>query len=180
MTDKKSKIIRKNQEQLRIMTDKNTSQSSFFSPLSSRSPENIGKSPFDGLYFSPLPSPTGAPIASEPTRTWLKGKDETALRMAEAVKEAMHDVIDVELGIDVVDLGLVYGVEIDEKARAIIAMTLTTPTCPLTQMLEDETAEALAGIVDEFRIDWTFDPVWGLQNLTPEGYDQLIALGFPL
>lgn len=55
-------------------------------------------------------------------------------------------MIDPELGIDVVDLGLVYGIEIDELGRAIITMTLTTPACPLTDLIEDECASTLAGL----------------------------------
>ena len=83
-----------------------------------------------------------------------------------------------ELGIDVIDLGLVYGIEIDELGRAIITMTLTTPACPLTDLIEDECASTLAGLVEEFRIDWTWDPRWTMERITPEGRDQLAALGF--
>ncbi|MDK7859597.1 metal-sulfur cluster assembly factor, partial [Klebsiella pneumoniae] len=71
----------------------------------------------------------------------------------EDIQEALHNVVDPELGIDVVDLGLVYGIEIDELGRAILTMTLTTPACPLTDLIEDECASALVGLVDEFRID---------------------------
>lgn len=56
----------------------------------------------------------------------------------EDILDALHDVVDPELGIDVVDLGLVYGIELDELGRAIITMTLTTPACPLTDLIEDE------------------------------------------
>ena len=56
----------------------------------------------------------------------LKGVDEIGRATAADVKEALHQVIDPELGIDVIDLGLVYGIEIDELGRAIITMTLTT------------------------------------------------------
>ena len=94
------------------------------------------------------------------------------------VREALHQVIDPELGIDVIDLGLVYGIEIDELGRAIITMTLTTPACPLTDLIEDECASTLAGPVEEFRIDWTWDPRWTMERITPEGRDQLAALGF--
>lgn len=128
-------------------------------------------------FFSPIPL-DGQEPASNPTQTFIKAQDETATQTALDVKEAMHDVIDPELGIDVVDLGLLYGVEIDELGRAILTMTLTTPTCPLTDMLEDETASVLAGIVDQFRIDWVWSPVWTLANITPEGRQQLAALGF--
>ena len=80
-----------------------------------------------------------------------------------------HQVIDPELGIDVIDLGLVYGIEIDELGRAIITMTLTAPACPLTDLIEDECASTLAGLVEEFRIDWTWQPRWTMDKITPEG-----------
>ncbi|RSX55965.1 Iron-sulfur cluster assembly protein [Bifidobacterium dolichotidis] len=110
----------------------------------------------------------------------MKSLNEIGRATAEDVKEALHQVIDPELGIDVVDLGLVYGIEIDELGRAILTMTLTTPACPLTDLIEDECATTLAGLVDEFRIDWTWNPRWTVDKITPEGRDQLAAIGFNL
>ncbi|MGK4255178.1 metal-sulfur cluster assembly factor [Bifidobacterium pullorum] len=104
--------------------------------------------------------------------------DEIGRATAADVREALHQVIDPELGIDVIDLGLVYGIEIDALGRAIITMTLTTPACPLTDLIEDECAATLAGLVEEFRIDWTWQPRWTMDMITPEGRDQLAALGF--
>lgn len=98
----------------------------------------------------------------------------------EDIQEALHNVVDPELGIDVVDLGLVYGIEIDELGRAILTMTLTTPACPLTDLIEDECASALVGLVDEFRIDWTWKPRWSIENITEDGRAQLEALGYNL
>lgn len=98
----------------------------------------------------------------------------------EDILDALHDVEDPELGIDVVDLGLVYGIEIDELGRAIITMTLTTPACPLTDLIEDECANALAGLVEEFRIDWTWKPRWSVENINEDGRAQLEALGYNL
>lgn len=98
----------------------------------------------------------------------------------EDIQEALHNVVDPELGIDVVDLGLVYGIEIDELGRAILTMTLTTPACPLTGLIEDECASALVGLVDEFRIDWTWKPRWSVENITEDGRAQLEALGYNL
>ena len=69
------------------------------------------------------------------------------------VEEALRDVIDPELGINVVDLGLVYGVLLDENQHAVIDMTLTSAACPLTDVIEDQTTEALNGMVDGFRIN---------------------------
>lgn len=59
-------------------------------------------------------------------------------------------------------------------------MTLTTPACPLTDLIEDECASTLAGLVEEFRIDWTWTPRWSVEKITPEGREQLAALGFNL
>ncbi len=108
----------------------------------------------------------------------LKAVDDIGRATAADVREALHQVIDPELGIDVIDLGLVYGIEIDELGRAIITMTLTTPACPLTDLIEDECASMLAGLVEEFRIDWTWQPRWTIDKITPEGREQLAALGF--
>ncbi|MCF2561062.1 metal-sulfur cluster assembly factor [Bifidobacterium boum] len=110
----------------------------------------------------------------------LVAVDDIGRATAQDVKEALHQVIDPELGIDVIDLGLVYGIEIDNLGRAIITMTLTTPACPLTELIEDECASTLAGLVEEFRIDWTWQPRWTVDKITPEGREQLAAIGFNL
>ena len=98
------------------------------------------------------------------------------------VEEALHDVVDPELGINVVDLGLVYGVTVDQHAHAVIDMTLTSAACPLTDMIEDQVAAALtgpeAGLVDDFRINWVWLPPWGPERITEDGRDQMRALGF--
>ncbi|MCO6558037.1 MAG: metal-sulfur cluster assembly factor [Bifidobacterium sp.] len=120
----------------------------------------------------------GNTVKDEETGIPLTSFNDIGRATAADVREALHQVIDPELGIDVVDLGLVYGIEIDEKGRAIITMTLTTPACPLTDLLEDECASTLAGLVEEFRIDWTWQPRWTLDMIRPEGREQLEAIGF--
>jgi metal-sulfur cluster biosynthetic enzyme len=94
------------------------------------------------------------------------------------VEEAMRDVIDPELGINVVDLGLVYGVMIDQGDQAVIDMTLTSAACPLTDVIEDQTALALDGVAAGFRINWVWMPPWGPDRITDDGREQLRALGF--
>ena len=96
----------------------------------------------------------------------------------EDIMEALRDVLDPELGINVVDLGLVYGVVIDQTNTAVIDMTLTSAACPLTDVIEDQSAQALDGIVDGFRINWVWMPPWGPDKITPDGREQLRALGF--
>jgi metal-sulfur cluster biosynthetic enzyme len=94
------------------------------------------------------------------------------------VTEAMKDVVDPELGINVVDLGLVYGVQVEEGNNAVIDMTLTSAACPLTDVIEDQTRSALEGLVEDFRINWVWMPPWGPDKITDDGREQLRALGF--
>jgi metal-sulfur cluster biosynthetic enzyme len=94
------------------------------------------------------------------------------------VIEAMKDVVDPELGINVVDLGLVYGVDVDDHSNTVLSMTLTSAACPLTDVIEDQTRVALDGIVNDFRIDWVWMPPWGPDKITDDGREQLRALGF--
>ena len=96
----------------------------------------------------------------------------------EDLLEALRDVVDPELGINVVDLGLVYGVAVDEDRMATIDMTLTSAACPLTDVIEDQTRSALDGLVSDFRINWVWLPPWGPDKITEDGREQLRALGF--
>jgi metal-sulfur cluster biosynthetic enzyme len=96
----------------------------------------------------------------------------------EEVLEALRDVVDPELGINVVDLGLVYGVDIDAERVATIDMTLTSAACPLTDVIEDQARDALEGLVTDFRINWVWLPPWGPESITEDGREQLRALGF--
>lgn len=93
------------------------------------------------------------------------------------VEEALRDVIDPELGINIVDLGLLYGITLEGNA-AIIDMTLTSAACPLTDVIEDQAVQALEGLVIEVRINWVWLPPWGPDKITVEGREQLRALGF--
>ena len=99
------------------------------------------------------------------------------------IEEAMKDVVDPELGINVVDLGLVYGAHVDDQNVVTLDMTLTSAACPLTDVIEDQTRQALTtgpggGLVNDFRINWVWLPPWGPDKITDEGRDQLRALGF--
>ncbi|KRA32896.1 metal-sulfur cluster assembly factor [Nocardioides sp. CPCC 206347] len=94
------------------------------------------------------------------------------------VEEAMKDVVDPELGINVVDLGLVYGIHVDEAANLVLDMTLTSAACPLTDVITDQTNSALEGLVNDVAINWVWMPPWGPDKITPDGREQLRALGF--
>ena len=104
----------------------------------------------------------------------------SALAALDDVTEAMRDVVDPELGINVVDLGLVYGVQVDDSNVATIDLTLTSAACPLTDVIEDQTRMALAQLVSDVRINWVWMPPWGPDKITDDGREMLRALGFNL
>ena len=95
------------------------------------------------------------------------------------ITEALKDVVDPELGVNVVDLGLIYDLGWDDENDAlVINMTLTSAGCPLTDVLEEQTAQSLDGVVDAFRINWVWMPPWGPEKITEDGRDMMRALGF--
>jgi metal-sulfur cluster biosynthetic enzyme len=99
------------------------------------------------------------------------------------IEEAMRDVVDPELGINVVDLGLVYGLDVEKSDGgpvALIDMTLTSAACPLTDVIEDQSRTALigSGLVNDMKINWVWNPPWGPDKITEDGREQLRALGF--
>ena len=102
----------------------------------------------------------------------------TSTVSVEDVTEAMKDVVDPELGINVVDLGLVYDVHLDESTNLVLDMTLTSAACPLTDVITDQTMSALEGLVNDVAINWVWMPPWGPDKITPDGREQLRALGF--
>ncbi len=96
----------------------------------------------------------------------------------EDVEEALKDVIDPELGVNIVDLGLLYGLKYAEDGALLIDMTLTTAACPLTDVIEEQVGQSLDGVVDEWRLNWVWMPPWGPEKITEDGRDQMRALGF--
>ena len=94
------------------------------------------------------------------------------------ILEAMKDVVDPELGINVVDLGLVYGVNLDTESNVVLDMTLTSAACPLTDVIQDQTNTALEGLVNDVTINWVWMPPWGPDKITDDGREMLRALGF--
>ncbi|MBB1078896.1 metal-sulfur cluster assembly factor [Limosilactobacillus sp. STM2_1] len=84
------------------------------------------------------------------------------------VTAALENVIDPELGIDIVNLGLIYGVEVDDNGHCQINMTLTTPGCPLSDVLNQDIQKqvsAVQGITDvEIKLVWY--PVWTMNKMS--------------
>ncbi|HRN69199.1 MAG TPA: metal-sulfur cluster assembly factor [Promineifilum sp.] len=89
---------------------------------------------------------------------------------------ALKAVIDPELGINIVDLGLVYGVEIDDKAHVKVTMTLTTPGCPLHASFAEEIEQVLWQSIPEITgvtVDLVWDPRWTPMMISAEGMEEL-------
>ncbi|WP_031407350.1 metal-sulfur cluster assembly factor [Thiomonas sp. FB-Cd] len=87
---------------------------------------------------------------------------------SEEIREALKDVFDPELGYNIVDLGMVYAIKIDEGVVKV-TMTLTTPGCPASDMIEGGVTQRLAAIegVTAVDIDLVWDPRWSPQSMSP-------------
>jgi metal-sulfur cluster biosynthetic enzyme len=88
----------------------------------------------------------------------------------EAVFEALKNVYDPELGLNIVDLGLVYDVQVDEDGGVDIQYSLTTMGCPIGPMIEDQMRSFLRGIpgVDEVRPEFVLRPPWTPEMMSDE------------
>ena len=98
----------------------------------------------------------------------------------EDIEEALMDVIDPELGVNIVDLGLLYGLRYGDDGAVLLDMTLTTAACPLQDVIEEQVENSLSPIVDEWRINWVWMPPWGPDKITEDGRDMMRALGFSI
>src|SRR5699024_6244950 len=102
--------------------------------------------------------------------------------MDEALKDnmigALENVIDPELGIDIVNLGLIYGVDLDEDGLCTVTMTLTSMGCTLAGSIEADVKGALRDIpqIKEIVVDIILDPPWGKDKMSRYAK---IALGIP-
>jgi metal-sulfur cluster biosynthetic enzyme/ribosomal protein L22 len=126
------------------------------------------------------PSPLAGPITGSDTTPTVAGDCPVDIK-AEIVRDNLFEVIDPDLGINVVDLGFVRQITVDNRT-AIITMTLTSAACPLTSIMEDQIRTELAALsfVDDFRIDWIWLPAWKPADITDDGREQLRAIGFTL
>jgi metal-sulfur cluster biosynthetic enzyme/ribosomal protein L22 len=121
-------------------------------------------------------APAAAPAPASSVAT-----DEPRAESARAVRDALSEVIDPDLGVNIVDLGFVRAVNVQERT-AVITMTLTSAACPLTGVLESQIRTELAPLphIDGFRVDWQWVPAWRPADMTDSGREQLRAIGFTL
>jgi len=105
-----------------------------------------------------------------------KTKDE----VIEVVYESLRDVFDPEIPLNIVDLGLVYNVDLDDNNHASILITLTSMGCPGQEMLEADSMLAAQRVpgVDSASVEITFDPPWSPDKMTDLGRKSMSMLGF--
>lgn len=102
----------------------------------------------------------------------------TTTPSVDEVTEALREVIDPDLGVNIVDMGFVRAVDVQD-GMAHLTTTLTSPACPLTGVTEDQIRTAQVGpLVRDFSVDWVWKPAWTPALVTPEGREQLQAIGF--
>lgn len=97
------------------------------------------------------------------------------------VWDALYDVQDPEMPISIVDLGLIYGVAVDE-GRAAIDMTLTYTGCPARDMLRDEIREAVASVsgIESVDLRLVWSPEWSIEMVTDQGEEDLREFGLSI
>lgn len=105
--------------------------------------------------------------------------DDAAPPIVDRVREALHDVVDPELGINIVDLGLVYGVQMDGEV-AVLDITLTSAACPLTDVIEGQIFQVLDGLVPDYTINWVWMPPWSPHQMTADRREQARAIGLSI
>ena len=102
--------------------------------------------------------------------------------LRDQVWEILHDVYDPEIPLKIADLGLVYDLQVNDAGEVSILMTLTSPGCPVGDMLADEIRDRALSItgVTDVQVEFTFEPLWTPERISDEGRQMLQAFGFPV
>ena len=128
--------------------------------------------PEDGAAHPPGSEPQPALLADVPM-------DADGMPTEDALLTALKAVLDPEIGINIVDLGLVYGVE-KEPGKVKLTMTLTSLGCPLTELIHQQCTMILTRLpnVEDVDVNFEFSPPWSTEMISPEAKDELRAMGF--
>ena len=97
----------------------------------------------------------------------------------EEVIDVLYDILDPEIQINIYDLGIIYGINIDGD-KVVLDITLTSAGCPLADVLEDNISSAFVGKNVSVSLNWVWLPAWDINRITTSGRDQLVASGFPM
>ncbi|MCT4456024.1 metal-sulfur cluster assembly factor [Lactiplantibacillus paraplantarum] len=96
------------------------------------------------------------------------GEDTSLSPVEDAVMKSLEQVIDPELGVDMVNLGLIYGVDVDDNGSCTVTMTLTTMGCPLGNLLASQINQAIMSVdgVKDCELDLVWEPAWGIDKMS--------------
>ncbi len=105
--------------------------------------------------------------------------DDDGMPTEEAIRSALKAVLDPEIGLSIVDLGLVYGIE-KSDGKVDVEMTLTSLGCPLTELIHQQVTLVLTRLpgVEEVGVEFVFTPPWTTEMIADEARDELRAMGF--
>ena len=86
----------------------------------------------------------------------------------EAVIDTLKSIFDPEIPVNIYDLGLIYGVEVDDESDVTVTMTLTTPMCPVAETLPPEVEDKVRNVmgVREVSLDLVWDPPWSVDMMS--------------
>lgn len=93
-----------------------------------------------------------------------------------AALAGLYDVVDPEIGLNVVDLGLIYRIDFNDEAKTIVVtMTLTTQFCPMGESITADVEQSLNNAFKDYQISikLVFDPAWSPDKISPEGKEYL-------
>ncbi len=93
--------------------------------------------------------------------------------------KVLNEVIDPEVGIGLVDLGLIYDVEIDKKGLATIKMTLTSPSCPVGPVLVQQVEDIMVVEIEEVKraqVEIVWEPMWTSEKIDPDLKELMFGL----
>ena len=119
----------------------------------------------NGRYtMTPAPDGDGTARAGAPLA------DGAAVADREALLDAVRTVYDPEIPVNIYELGLIYGLEIDEKGNAAVEMSLTAPACPVAGEMPQWVADAVAGVegVGEVEVTLVWDPPWSPERMSDD------------
>ncbi len=125
-------------------------------------------------YFGASPSETEGLTARAGTRL---GASTTPVATREAVIDAVREVHDPEIPVNIYDLGLIYDLQVEADGSVLVTMTLTAPACPVAGEMPQQVADAIAAVegVGEVQVTLTWEPAWTKERMSE---DARLALGF--
>ena len=101
----------------------------------------------------------------------------TAVAAQEAVVDAVREVHDPEIPVNIYDLGLIYDLAVEADGSVLVTMTLTAPACPVAGEMPQQVADAIAAVegIGEVQVTLTWEPAWTQERMSE---DARLALGF--